>query len=203
MTKTNIDTLTETEIIQRLNKTINNTYDLPTLFPKDNYRKASVLIPLVRQDDTWHIVFIRRAESDKDRHSGQVAFVGGKAEAHDKSEIDTALRETYEEIGVEPADVKILGELGSHYSVSRFEITPVVGKIPWPYKLSLDSAEVSHTFTLPLSWLADDNNYEIRNRTPPESDQPVPIIYFEKFAGELLWGASAKMMLSLIKTLKQ
>jgi len=198
----NLDTLTENQIIECLNKEINHTFDLPMQLADNKYRKASVLIPFVRKNDAWHIVFIRRADSEKDRHSGQVAFVGGKAEAFDSSAIDTALRETQEEIGVNPADVKVLGQLGFHYSVSRFEITPVVAILPWPYDLSLEPAEVSHTFTLPLAWLADENNYKIKNRQPPESNKQVPVVYFNEYEGELLWGATARMMLSLIKTLR-
>ncbi len=198
----NLDTLTEDQIIERLDADTENTFDLTEQFVASEYKEASVLIPFVREKDTWHIVFIRRAESEKDRHSGQVAFVGGKAEASDDSAIDTALRETQEEIGVKPADVKILGKIGFHYSVSRFQITPVVATLPWPYDLSLDPAEVSRTFTLPLAWLADDKNHEIRHHQPAESKQKVPVIYFNEYEGELLWGATAKMMLSLIKTLK-
>lgn len=204
----NIDQLTENQIIERLstieiNAEVNSTHDLPPKLNESEYRKASVLIPFVRIEDAWHIVFIRRAESDKDRHSGQVAFVGGKEEAIDKSVVDTAIRETQEEIGVDPADVNVLGQLGFHYSVSRFEISPIVATIPWPYNLILDPAEVSRTFTLPLTWLADENNYEIKKRQAPESNQQVPVVYFNKYDGELLWGATARMILSLITVLKQ
>ena len=198
----NLDHLTENQIIERLSADSENTYDLTKQLSAGDYKKASVLIPFVRENNAWHIVFIRRAESEKDRHSGQVAFVGGKAEAFDDSEIDTALRETQEEIGVNPKDIKILGKIGSHYSVSCFQITPVVATLPWPYDLSLDPAEVSHTFTLPLAWLADQNNYEIKHHQPAESKQKVPVIYFNEYKGELLWGATARMMISLIKTLK-
>ncbi|MEH6455330.1 MAG: CoA pyrophosphatase [Cocleimonas sp.] len=203
----NLDDLTENQITKRLIGETPNTFDIPKdvlkQFEEDEYRKASVLIPFVRKDDTWHIVFIRRAESEKDRHSGQVAFVGGKKEAIDDSEIDTALRETQEEIGVNPADIKILGQMSSHYSVSRFQVSPIVATFPWPYEFLIDPAEVSHTFTLPLAWLAEENNYEIRNRQPPESDRQVPVIYFNEFEGELLWGATARMVLTLIKALEQ
>lgn len=205
-----LDSLTERQIIKRLTAETDNTFDIPKDLSKDlskqiavsNYRKASVLIPFVRKNDAWHIVFIRRADSEKDRHSGQVAFVGGKSEIIDNSEIDTALRETQEEIGVSPTDVKILGQLGFHYSISSFEISPIVATIPWPYNLKLDPAEVSRTFTLPLAWLADENNYEIRKHQLPESNRQVPVVYFDEFEGELLWGATARMILTLIKVLK-
>jgi len=90
----NFDNLTTAQITKRLKNISPSTYDLPDQFGNNEFRKASVLIPFVRIDDKWHIVFIRRAESDKDRHSGQVAFVGGKVEDTDHSDIDTALRET-------------------------------------------------------------------------------------------------------------
>ena len=73
----NLDTLTEAQISQALKNESVKTFDIPHQFENTHYRKASVLIPFVRIDNAWHILFIRRAESDKDRHSGQVAFVGG------------------------------------------------------------------------------------------------------------------------------
>lgn len=200
-----IDQLTEKQIIECLTPDIGQTFDLPKKSKQPQakkYKKASVLIPFVREKNQWHIVFIRRAESEKDRHSGQVAFVGGKAEDFDISEIDTALRETQEEIGVNPNDVTILGQLGFHYSVSSFQITPVVATIPWPYQLSLDLAEVSRVFTIPLTWLADKDNYQIKYHQPPESDHTIPVVYFKKYEGELLWGATARMMVSLLEQFK-
>ena len=199
----NLNTLSEQKIIEKLVKASDHTYDLPDSISDQEYRKASVLIPFVKKDNEWHIVFIRRADSDKDRHSGQVAFVGGKAEAIDNNEIDTALRETHEEIGIAPSDVTILGELGLHFSLSQFQIRPVVATIPWPYELCLDPAEVSHTFTLPLAWLANENNHKIIKQKPPESDKHIAVVYFDEYEGELLWGATAKIMLSLIQTLKK
>jgi len=199
----NLDSLTVDQISQSLNKETESTFDLADQFTKKDFRKASVLIPFVWHNNAWHILFIRRATSDKDRHSGQVAFVGGKAEHSDKSSVDTALRETHEEIGVHSNEINILGKLGYHYSISNFQITPVVATMPWPCKLVLDPAEVSHTFTLPLMWLADENNYEIKHRQPPESNRQIPVVYFNEYDGELLWGATARMILSLIHALKQ
>ena len=98
----NLDSLTLTQIMERLKTDSANTSDLPLKTPASEYKKASVLIPFVRKNNQWHVLFIRRADSDRDRHSGQVAFVGGKADETDETEIHTALRETQEEIGVHP-----------------------------------------------------------------------------------------------------
>ena len=62
-------------------------------------RRAAVLLPLVREADEWHLLFIRRSANERDRHSGQVAFAGGKEESQDRTLVETALREAEEEIG--------------------------------------------------------------------------------------------------------
>ncbi|MCL4166474.1 UNVERIFIED_CONTAM: hypothetical protein GTU68_064880 [Idotea baltica] len=170
-------------------------------FKKDQ-RKAAVLIPFLRIENSWHLLFIRRSIIENDMHSGQVAFAGGKQEETDQSPIDTALRETHEEIGIKPDDVNVLGELNPHFTVSRFEVTPVVATVRWPYELTLQTSEVSHAFTLPLEWLADEKNYEVRYRQIPNVEEPVPVLYFKEYGGELLWGATARMTHSLIKTLR-
>ena len=198
----NFNLLKEEQIKSCLRKQIPPTYDVPSSYLDEQCRKAAVLIPFVRIEDSWQLLFIRRAESAKDRHSGQVAFVGGKAEEYDPSLKATALRETQEEIGIAPKDIRILGQLSHHYSISQFQITPIVGTLPWPYDLKIDKSEVSHTFTLPLNWLANEENYEVRYRQLSKQHEPVPVVYFDEYQGELLWGASARMTLTLLKLLK-
>ena len=166
-----------------------------------NHREAGVLMPLVRYHDAWHVLMIRRTASERDYHSGQVAFPGGKKEHSDQTLIETALREAHEEIGLPPQEVTILGQLPSHYSISAYRITPVVGVVNWPYNLVLAPDEVARAFTIPLEWLARPDNHEFRLRTLP-SGHTVPIAYFSVYDDELLWGATAKMVLGLIHTLK-
>jgi 8-oxo-dGTP pyrophosphatase MutT (NUDIX family) len=198
----NFNILTEDDIQLRLRNQVPPTYDVPSSFIEKQSRKAGVLIPFVRVEDDWHILFIRRSIIENDMHSGQVAFAGGKHEDQDEDLEATAKRETHEEIGVAPEDIRILGQLSPHHSISQFQITPVVGTLPWPYNLTLDSSEVSHTFTMPLNWLADQNNHEVRHRQLSQTKKPVPVVYYDKYDGELLWGATARMTLSLINTLR-
>ncbi len=171
------------------------------MWPKHELNDAAVLIPLIRQAEAWHLLYIRRAEHEDDHHSGQVAFAGGKYERHDESLHATALREAQEEIGLDPRDVEILGELGHHYSISRFKIKPVVAHIPWPYPLSLDKNEVARAFTIPLSWLADERNYRMQQRRFYQYE--VPVVYYAEYETEMLWGATARMTLSLLEKLKR
>jgi 8-oxo-dGTP pyrophosphatase MutT (NUDIX family) len=166
-------------------------------------RDAAVLIPLVKQDDQWHILFIRRASNDQDRHSGQVAFPGGRMEDTDPSHEDTALRETHEEIGIHPDGVRLLGKITPYVTISDYAVTPVVGILNWPTPLTLQSSEVARAFLMPLSWLQDTNNFTYRARADmdPKSARRHPIIVFNEFDGETLWGATARMTLNFLKAL--
>jgi len=160
-------------------------------------RPAAVLIPFLRISDAWHILFTRRTELVAD-HKGQVAFPGGRADPGDPSPEFTALREANEEIGLNPGDVNVLGRLPEFPTITNYCVTPVVGVIPWPYPLRLAAIEVNRAFFIPLTWLADPGHHEIRTRTIPGTDVPIPVIYFQPYDGELLWGVSAQITVNLL-----
>ena len=197
-----INQLTEQEISLRLQQTVPETGDIPRDLLTKECRQAGVLIPFVRVNNEWHILFIRRSIFEHDRHSGQVAFAGGKHEPSDSDLKETAIRETHEEIGIAPEDVRVLGQLNHHYTISHFQIMPTVATVPWPYQLTLAELEVAHAFTMPLAWLADKKNHEIRYRQIGNMEQQHPIVYFKEYDNELLWGATARMTLSLINALE-
>ncbi|MGW8249605.1 MAG: NUDIX hydrolase [Anaerolineales bacterium] len=197
-----ISKLSEQDIIERLAEAdvpIDGPY--PKGLLKENLRPAAVLIPFVRRDHAWHLLLIRRAEHAEDFHSGQVAFPGGGAHPGDLRPENTALRETYEEIGVLPQDVRILGRLNEFVTISSYLVTPIVGVIPWPYSFVMAGAEVSRVFTIPLDWLADPKNHEIQQRELPPPYTPISVIYFLPYDGEVLWGASARFTVGLIELL--
>lgn len=196
-----LNKLSEQEIALRLGKQIPATHDIPHAILSGECRHAGVLVPFVRVQDSWHLLFIRRSEFEHDVHSGQVAFAGGKLEESDINLEATALREAQEEIGIQPQDVRILGQLSHHYTISHFRVVPVVATLPWPYDLQLDEEEVAHAFTIPLDWLADASNHQLRFRQLSSFKDPVPVVYFNEYEGELLWGATARMTLSLIDAL--
>lgn len=198
-----LDRLSADDIRQRLLNQPDTTYDVPPELLGSDTREAAVLIPFCRIDKAWHILYIRRAHFDGDRHSGQVAFAGGKREAGDPDLEFTALREAEEEVGVARQDVTVLGRLNHHHTISEFLVTPYVGEVQWPYPLSLDETEVAHAFTMPLTWLADRANYRTEQRQHPDSRRPWPVVYYELYDGELLWGATARMTLSLIEVLSR
>lgn len=166
----------------------------------DQAKPAAVLIPLFIQNDAWHVLFTRR-NNNLPEHSGQVAFPGGRVEENDHSSEETALRESYEEIGLCPQQVRILGRLNEFITITNYLVTPIVGAIPWPYDFHLENREVSRIFSIPLKWLADPANHEKRSRKISSNRPPVSVFYFQPYDGEILWGISARLMLRLIEVL--
>lgn len=199
-----LDQLSAQDIQQRLlHQSAEAVYDLAVTTENFiHYREAAVLIPLVRIQEQWHIIYIRRPASEVDMHSGQVAFAGGKRDPEDTDLIMTALRESHEEIGILPHHVQVLGQLNTYHSISRFRITPTVGIVPWPYNLRPNPTEVARVFTIPLQWLAVSNQYEVRYRRVPHLATPLPVVYFHEYDGELLWGITARITLALLGCLQ-
>lgn len=196
-----LDSLSADEIRTRLHAQNSTTYDVPPELLGDDAREAAVLVPFLRIDEAWHILYIRRAHFEGDRHSGQVAFAGGKRDAGDSDLLATALREAEEEVGIAPADIEVLGHINHHHTISEFQVRPYIAVLPWPYELALDDVEVARAFTMPLAWLAQESNYRSEQRQHPDSKRPWPVVYYDLYDGEMLWGATARMTLSLIEVL--
>ncbi len=173
----------------------------PPGFFKNSCRPAAVLIPLLKVGGSWNVLFIRRTTNQNDPHSGQVAFPGGAADQGETNAQETALREAFEEIGLKPEDVHILGQMHAFDTITGYRVTPVVGVISWPYPLCLEQKEVSRAFTVPLSWLADLNNREDRARFLPAPFFPINVIYYREYDGETLWGASARFITRFLEIL--
>ena len=193
------ESLTETGIAARLKtagSSSNSDGYTETDAPSDSLRCAAVLLPLLRADGEWHLLFTRRTDR-VESHKGQVSFPGGACDEGETSPEQTALCETEEEIGLRPEDVRVLGRLNSMATISSFRVTPVVGVISWPVVFRPAQAEVARVFTMPLAWLADKSNrweFNIFGRNHS-------VIFFHPYDGELLWGATARMTVDFLKVL--
>ena len=152
---TDFSALSEAEIARRLAhaRQIPGALDYPEreyiheLAPRP-LRPAAVLIPLLRQAGEWRLLYTRRVDGLPE-HSGQVAFPGGRVDPGDPTPEAAALREAEEEIGLNPANVRILGRLGEYPTITAYCITPVVAAIDWPVPLHLQACEVSRFSTIP------------------------------------------------------
>lgn len=167
--------------------------------PSDGYRRAAVLIPLVWKDEEWQVLFTRRTEMVQS-HKGQVSFPGGAVEPGDRTLEDTARRETHEEIGLAPDEIRIVGRLNDYPTISDFLITPIVGLIPWPVSFHLSAEEVQRVFFVPLHWLADPTHFEERPYLR-QNGKVEPVIYYQLYDGEMVWGVTGRITVNFLTIL--
>ena len=123
--------------------------------------RAAVLIPLLLKDDGLSVLLTQRTNHLRD-HAGQISFPGGRMDPEDLSPNDTALRESQEEIGLDPQRVEIIGHLPQYLTVSGYSVTPVVGLVQPQAEYVLDEFEVADIFEVPLNFLLDPANHQVR-----------------------------------------
>lgn len=165
------------------------------LFSNKPLRPSAVLIPIYKKDGEYYVLLTKRTE-ELEYHKGQICFPGGSHHEDDSNLKDTALREAYEEVGIRPEDVEILGELDSFGTLtSNFLITPFVGVIPYPYKFTVSKHEIDELVEVPLSALADDSNYWEEERT---AEGVTGKASFFKYKDKVIWGATARILKQLV-----
>lgn len=151
---------------------------------------AAVLLPLLCKDGAWHILVTQRTQT-VEHHKGQISFPGGACEAIDKDSQATALRETYEEVGVPPECVEVLGVLDDFCTITGFLVTPFVGVIPHPFEYSTNSDEVESAIEVPLSFFCDGAHLRVEER---EFDGRAYEVLFWDYGSYTIWGATAQIL---------
>jgi 8-oxo-dGTP pyrophosphatase MutT (NUDIX family) len=163
----------------------------PQRLAGDFFRPAAVLVPVQERPDGDYLVLTQRADH-LNHHRGQIAFPGGKIDPADGGPLEAALREAYEEIGIRPGDVRVLGQLDQVTAAANFVITPFVGSVPHPYAFRLNPAEVVEVFSVPVAALLDQGQFSVEPRSFP-SGKPGPIYHF-RYEGRDIWGATARIV---------
>ena len=171
--------------------------DAQELAEARDLRLAAVLVGVVEHEAAPSILLTRRADH-LDKHSGQVAFPGGKVEDSDDSPIATALREAEEEIGLDPAHVEIAGFLDTYQTGTGFLMLPVVGFIRPGFTLTPDANEVADVFEVPLSTLMDAESYHMHDVFWRGKQR---IYYSMDYQGYNIWGATAGVLMQMSRRL--
>jgi 8-oxo-dGTP pyrophosphatase MutT (NUDIX family) len=169
----------------------------PGYLPKQPWKPASVLLPLVLHAEPT-VLFTRRTERLQD-HAGQVSFPGGGREAGDANPVETALRETEEEIGLTRNHVEVAGFLRGYLTISGYAVSPVVGLVRPGFTLRLDPLEVAEVFEVPFAFLADPKNREIQTR---ELGGKNVGFYLFRYREQVIWGATAAMLVNFLDALE-
>ncbi|ELY88914.1 NUDIX hydrolase [Natrialba taiwanensis] len=161
----------------------------------DQQFDAAVLAPIVDRNDEDHLLFTRRADHLGD-HPGQMSFPGGGAEPIDDSILDTALREANEEIGLDPTEAELVGQLDDIRTVSEYAVTPFVARVP-DREYERDDNEVAEIVLLSLSDLLEPDNYEFDRRDHPYYGDIV--VHYFHVDGYTVWGATGRILVQLLE----
>ena len=169
-----------------LNPAIHRSADKPL-------RPAAVLVPVWQQPEGAALILTKRSSHLK-HHPGQIAFPGGKVDAGDAGPQAAALREAWEEIGLDPARVTILGTLPLHETVTGFAITPFLGLIRGDFTPVPEAGEVHEVFTVPLAFALDPDRFSIQRRRWMGEWRRY---YAVPYGPHYIWGATARILRGL------
>lgn len=171
----------------------------PVPLPLGVWMPAAVLLLVYPRDGQDVILLTVRTEL-VEHHKGQISFPGGAADASDLDAEATALRETFEEVGIPPNDVEVLGCLDDVRTVSDYRVTPVVGALAdSPQGFTPSPFEVAEVLEIPLSHLLDPANYIEERR---ERDGTVWFAPSYEFGDYRVWGVTARILSEFLRLLQ-
>ena len=161
---------------------------------------AAVLLLLRSVEREPYVVFTERT-SNVEHHKGQICFPGGGMMESDATPEATALRETFEEIGVKSEHVRVIGQLDEILTVSAFRVSPFVGLFEDDpdYQYSTCDVEVAQVIEVPFSFLMEEGSMELEVREHRGREVLVPAFSYD---GHRIWGATARMLHQLIELVR-
>lgn len=160
-------------------------------------KPAAVLVLFVDRDEGLSLIFTQRT-AHLAHHAGQISFPGGHIEPDDGGPVETALRETEEEIGLDRRHVDVIGRLETYVTRTGFVVTPVAAIVTPPFELAPDAYEVDEVFEVPLSHFLDPANH---HRCSAEFEGVVRYFYAMPYQDYFIWGATAGMLMNLYEIL--
>lgn len=191
-----------TEFVRRRlteSRAVEVTGDFDRELQDSAYKPAAVLVPVVARGMDEFLLFTRRTDH-LHHHPGQISFPGGRVEAQDSTPVDTALRETEEEIGLDRRHVELLGALPDYYTGTGFRVTPVVGLVHPPFELQLDAFEVAEAFEVPLGHFLDPANHQRHSLAHEGRERHFHAMPYKDY---FIWGATAGILMSLYRLLRE
>ena len=164
--------------------------DMKDYILENSKKHAAVLIGLIEREGHVNVILTKRNET-LNNHSGQIAFPGGKIDADDASPEAAALREAWEEIGLDINEVEIMGRLPDYYSGSGYRIAPVIGFVREGAGFEISPDEVDYMFEVPLSFLMNEDNHMTASKVFGGGER----FYYEMpYEDHYIWGVTAGMI---------
>ncbi len=159
---------------------------------------AAVLVTL-HQDQGEDWILVTKRNENLRQHKGQIAFPGGKFDTlEDTHIVDTALRETWEEVGILPDHVEIYGSMPPFDTISSYLLYPFVGRFPWPYDLRANPDEISELIRIPISHLLKSETYRTGQR---EYLGQTHQLHYYDYEHTTVWGITGYILFEFLKLL--
>ena len=166
-----------------------------------NLTGAAVLIPFTIRSNFIDILLTKRSAA-LDNHAGQVSFPGGRIDDKDSNPIETAKRESFEEVGIKNKDIEVIGSLDVFQTGTGFRIIPIIGIVSENIDYQINQNEVESIFHLPLDYLMDKSNHKKEIKTFQQNEN---IMEYNsnviEYGSNHIWGATAAMLMKLYKLL--
>ena len=150
-------------------------------------KRSAVMILFINKQNIPYLIFTKRTEW-VENHKGQISFPGGMQDAADADLFQTAQRETFEEIGIKPEQIRLLGQLDDFYTVTNFIISPFVGLLADDFLYRINECEVAKVLEVPLSLFLSSDKFEVK-KWPYQNK--LYDVYFYHYQQEVIWGATA------------
>jgi len=160
----------------------------------DGYAPSAVLVTILRGADQDQLLFTRRTEQ-VEHHKGQISFPGGRQDPGESLR-QTALRETHEEVGIKPADIRIVGQLDDTWTPTRYLIRPFVGLVTYPYDFAVNRAEIDDLIVVPMARALCPDRYEECEMHHEGRSAVVPYFHID---GTIIWGATARILQQFLR----
>ncbi len=154
------------------------------------FKKAAVIIPLFIKDQEANLLFTKRTDK-VEHHKGQISFPGGSHESNDAHLQETAVRETWEEMGINKEDLTIIGSTDKFLTNTHFLVTPFVAHFNYPYPFVVNEDEIEQVIEVPLRHLISPDNFKMNQW---EKDGVLWDIHYYNFSGEIIWGVTGFLL---------
>jgi len=159
----------------------------PLVLDPPKFTHAAVLIPIISEEDQLKVILTKRTETLK-HHRGEISFPGGKSSKEDNNLVETALRETDEEIGVKGDQVQVVSRLDDLFTITRYIITPFIGLIRGEIELVSNDAEVAEILHVPLKLFLTQEKFAEKAWERNGVKYPLYYYYWKNYE---IWGATA------------
>jgi 8-oxo-dGTP pyrophosphatase MutT (NUDIX family) len=156
----------------------------------DGLKESAVFVPVYEEEDEPGLLFTKRSD-DLPRHAGQVSFPGGRREKHDRTLLDTALRELHEEVGMPSDQTDVVGRFGEVRTTTGYSIFPFVGGVPRDFEYAKDESEVAELIFAPAHELAEPSIHERRRKGGHK-------LHYFHYDDYTIWGATAQILVDFL-----